>query len=70
MNLSTKAQTISSQINPKTTKLGDLRVIAKEIKKDYELAMELWSIDEFANKGCTPNYLPEFIAMQVSKLKK
>jgi len=47
MNLSPKAQTISSQIKPKTTKLGDLRVIAKEIKKDHELAMELWSIGGF-----------------------
>lgn len=70
MNLSPKAQTIFSQINPKTTKLGDLRVIAKEIKKDHELTMELWSNDEFPNIGCTPNYLPEFIAMQVSKMKK
>jgi 3-methyladenine DNA glycosylase AlkD len=70
MNLSQKAQKISSQINPKTTKLGDLRVIAKEIKKDHELAMELWSTAEFENKGYTPNYLPEFIAIQVSKLKK
>jgi len=25
---------------------------------------------EFVHKGCTPNYLPEFIAMQVSKMKK
>ena len=30
------------QLNPKT-KLGDLRKIAKDIKKDHELAMELWS---------------------------
>ena len=50
MNLSPKAQKISSQINPKTTKLGDLRVIAKEIKKDHELAMEIWSISGFIHR--------------------
>src|SRR5690606_2597378 len=25
---------------------------------------------EVVSKGCTPNYLPEFIAMEVAKLKK
>ena len=50
MNLSPKAQTISSQINPKTTKLGDLRVIAKAIKKDHELALELLSIGGFHHR--------------------
>ncbi|MDW0111163.1 DNA alkylation repair protein [Sporosarcina aquimarina] len=43
---STKAETILSQI-PSTTKLGDLRKIAKDIKKDHELAMELWSTEDF-----------------------
>ncbi|MEK4663604.1 DNA alkylation repair protein [Priestia sp. FSL H7-0729] len=37
---------ILSQINSKT-KLGELRKIAKNIKKDHELAMELWSTEEF-----------------------
>ncbi len=41
-----KAENILSQINRKT-KLGDLRKIAKDIKKDHELAMELWSTEEF-----------------------
>ncbi|NER11772.1 3-methyladenine DNA glycosylase AlkD [Muriicola jejuensis] len=44
--LSSKAQTIFSKIN-ENTKLGDLRKIAKEIKVDHELAMELWSTGEF-----------------------
>ena len=26
--------------------------------------------DEMVSKGCTPNYLPEFIKIQVKKLKK
>lgn len=47
MNISDKAKDIYSQIESKSTKLGDLRTIAKEIKKDHSLAMELWSIGEF-----------------------
>jgi len=45
MKRSSKAETILGQINPKT-KLGDLRKIAKDVKKDHELAMELWSSGE------------------------
>ena len=47
MSLSSKAQSIYTQINTESTKLGDLRKIAKEIKKDHELAMELWSAGGF-----------------------
>lgn len=47
MKLSSKAEKIYSQIKSKTTKLGDLRIIAKGIKKDHVLAMELWSTGEF-----------------------
>src|SRR5690606_12940794 len=43
MELSLRAKEILNQISDKTTKLGDLRTIAKDIKKDHELAMELWS---------------------------
>lgn len=46
MKLSSKAVNILGLINSKT-KLGDLRKIAKEIKKDHVLAMELWSTGEF-----------------------
>ncbi len=46
MSLSPKTKSILSGIN-NTTKLGDLRNIAKEIKKDHGLAMELWSTGEF-----------------------
>ncbi len=46
MKLSSKAENILGQINSKT-KLGDLRKIAKDIKKDHELAMELWSTGKF-----------------------
>ena len=47
MKLSSKTQNIYSQIDHKTTKLGDLRRIAKDIKKDHQSAMELWSTGEF-----------------------
>ena len=46
MKLSSKADNILAQINS-NSKLGDLRKIAKEIKKDHELAMELWSTRKF-----------------------
>ena len=42
MKFSSQAENILGQINAKT-KLGDLRKIAKDIKKDHELAIELWS---------------------------
>ncbi len=60
MKLSTKAQNIYSQIQQGTTKLGDLRKIAKEIKKDHVLAMELWS---------TGDYLPRQLANLIMDVK-
>lgn len=47
MALSDKAENILKQISEKKTKLGDLRTIAKEIKKDHQLAIELWSTKQF-----------------------
>ena len=41
MKISPKAENILGQITG-NTKLGDLRKMAKEIKKDHTLAMELW----------------------------
>lgn len=46
MKHSSKAESILQQINNKT-KLGDLRKMAKEIKKDHPLAMELWATGMF-----------------------
>jgi 3-methyladenine DNA glycosylase AlkD len=46
MSFSPKAEKILNQITP-DTKLGDLRNMAKEIKKDHELALELWSTGKF-----------------------
>jgi len=46
MKLSPQAENILAQINTKT-KLGDIRKIASEIKKDHELALELWSTGKF-----------------------
>ncbi|ANQ50179.1 DNA alkylation repair protein [Flammeovirga sp. MY04] len=47
MKLSEKTQSIYDQINSDTTKLGDIKKLAKEIKKDHEMALELWTIPEF-----------------------
>lgn len=47
MKLSKKAQDIYKQISQATTKLGDLRKMAKEIKRDHDIAMELWSTGEY-----------------------
>lgn len=47
MKSSSKAKNISEQISGKNTKLGDLRKMAAEIKKDHELALELWSTKQF-----------------------
>lgn len=46
MTFSSKAESILGQINSKT-KLGDLRKIAGEIKKDHSLATELWNSGKF-----------------------
>ncbi len=46
MKFSSRAENILGQINNKT-KLGDLRKLAKDINKDQDLAMELWSSGEF-----------------------
>jgi 3-methyladenine DNA glycosylase AlkD len=47
MKLSSKAENIKTQICDKKTKLGDLRKIASDIKKDHVLALELWSTKLF-----------------------
>lgn len=60
MSLSSKAKHIYSQID-QNTKLGDLRKMAKEIKKDHELALELWS---------TGDFLPRQLAILIMDKKK
>lgn len=46
MKLSPKAENILKKINEQT-KLGDLRKVAKDIKIDHDLAMELWSTEKY-----------------------
>lgn len=46
MKLSSKAENVLAQINTET-KLGDLRKLAKAIKTDQNLAIELWSAGSF-----------------------
>jgi 3-methyladenine DNA glycosylase AlkD len=59
MKLSPKTENIYTQIDSKT-KLGDLRTIAKDIKKDHDLAMELWASGE---------YLPRQLAILIMDKK-
>lgn len=47
MNLSSDAEKILTKISNKDSKLGDLRTLAKEIKKDHSLAQELWFTGNF-----------------------
>ena len=47
MELSTQAKTIVPQITGTATKLGDLRKIARDMKRDHKLALELWSTGQF-----------------------
>ncbi len=60
MTLSSRAAGYYSKMDGKT-KLGDLRNMAKEIKKDHELALELWSVGEF---------LPRQLAILIMDPKK
>lgn len=50
MKISSEAKKIHTQINKEKTKLGDLRKIAKEIKKDHNLALQLWSTNKFMSR--------------------
>lgn len=47
MELSSPAKKIIAQVSGKSTRLGDLRKIANDIKKDHDLAMELWATGKF-----------------------
>jgi|SRR5690554_2817710 len=60
MEISLNAKNILNQISGKNTKLGDLRAIAKDIKKNHELAMELWS---------TKNYFARQLAILIMDKK-
>jgi len=60
MKLSEKAQEIFNQIKDEQTKLGDLRKIASSIKRDHELASELWN---------TQNYFAQQLAILIMDKK-
>jgi 3-methyladenine DNA glycosylase AlkD len=47
MTLSARAKKLVAEITSGSAKLGDLRARGKEIKKDHDLAMELWSTGEY-----------------------
>jgi 3-methyladenine DNA glycosylase AlkD len=45
--LSTRAKKLVAEITNGSLKLGDLKKLGKEIKKDHDLAMELWSTGDY-----------------------
>ena len=47
MSLSPKAQEVVSQLETESPKMGDIKKLAKSIKKDTELAWELWGTGEY-----------------------
>lgn len=47
MALSARAKKLVAEITKGNLKLGDLKKRGTEIKKDHDLAMELWSTREF-----------------------
>lgn len=48
MALSARAQQLVAEITTGNLKLGDIKKCAQAIKKDHDLAMELWSTGEYA----------------------
>lgn len=47
MALSTRAKKLVAEITNRNVQLGDLKKRGKEIKKDHDLAMELWSTGDY-----------------------
>lgn len=47
MEISERAQKIIAEISREGTKLGDLRKVAKEIKKDHIIAQQIWNSGKF-----------------------
>jgi 3-methyladenine DNA glycosylase AlkD len=45
--LSAKTKKFCGKISSRDTKLGEIKKLGKEIKKDHDLAMELWSTGDF-----------------------
>ncbi len=41
------SQELVSRLNSQDVKFGDIKKIAKEIKRDHDLAMELWASEQF-----------------------
>lgn len=71
MALSARAKKIVGEFNNGSPKMGDLKKRAKEIKKDHDLAMELWSTGEFyprllATLILDPKRLPEDIIDRIA----
>lgn len=53
MSLNEIALKLHSQVNTQSIKFGDIKNIAKEIKKDHALALELWSTKSYFSRLLT-----------------
>lgn len=72
MGLSAEARKLVAEISGENVKLGDLKQRGKEIKKDHELAMELWSTGDYRARLLSTlifdkKLLTEFIRIEVGK---
>ena len=47
MALDMSTENLFSRLNTDTIKLGEIKKLAKEIKRDHDLAMELWASESF-----------------------
>jgi 3-methyladenine DNA glycosylase AlkD len=56
MALSARAKKLAAELTHATVKLGDLKKRGSEIKKDHDLATELWS---------TGDYYPRLLAILI-----
>lgn len=61
MKLSSRAKKMATKLNKDGVAKGDIKKIAKEIRKDHELAMELWS---------TGDYHPRLLAVLIMDKKE
>jgi 3-methyladenine DNA glycosylase AlkD len=76
MNLSTKAKDIYNKLKAEGLLMGGIKKLAKEIKKDHDLAMELWETGDYYPRLLTVLILDkkflnqELIELMVSDLDK
>ena len=61
MKLSTKVKKLYTQVNTADIRMGEIKKIAKQVKTDHAIAMELWG---------TGDYLPRMLAVLIMDKKE